>query len=98
MSIEEVIELAVERGVAKALAQRPSDELISVKDAAKLLGVAESTVRLWVEEGLLKRYGSARVLRLRRVEVLNVQPRSRASEKTTEELVNEILDRPRRGK
>jgi len=47
-----------------------SGEFLSVKQAAALAGVCPSTVRGWIRQGHLKRYGTARLPRLRRVELV----------------------------
>lgn len=98
MNLEEIIEAAVARGVARGLANKQDLELLTAKQAAALLQVGESTIRAWVEDGLLPRYGSSRVLRVRREDVLGVRPRSSASDTPTEELARELLDKPRRGR
>jgi len=47
-----------------------SGEFLSVKQAAALAGVCAATVRGWLRQGHLKRYGTARLPRLRRAELV----------------------------
>jgi excisionase family DNA binding protein len=80
MSIDEAIRQAVREELREALksfrapAPATPDELLSVERAAELADVSKATIRRWVEQGLLKRYGSGRALRVRRDEVLSVRP------------------------
>lgn len=93
MSFEEMLEAACERAVEKVLARhhRPAspDELLSPFEAAALAKVAPDTIRRWVQEGLLRRYGSPRKLRVRREEVLSVQPKQ--AERSTDDVVAALL-------
>ena len=50
----------------------PADRYLSVPDAAKLLGVSDGTVRSWIRQGKLRRYGCGRVLRVRLSELHDV--------------------------
>jgi excisionase family DNA binding protein len=65
--IEEVLRTVV-REELRAIAPRPGqpDEFLSVVAAARLAGVAPTTVRAWVNQGRLQRYKAGRVLRVRR--------------------------------
>jgi excisionase family DNA binding protein len=68
--IEEVVRTVV-REELRAVAPRPGqpDEFLSVVAAARLVGVAPTTVRTWVSQGRLQRYQAGRVLRVRRSEL-----------------------------
>ena len=98
MSIEEIVELAVQRGVEKALLKlRPvpsaPDELLSVPRAAELADVSAATIRRWVEQGLLKRYGSGRALRVRREELLNLRPPEAEGEVDIDALAAKLMNK-----
>jgi len=94
--LEAAIEAAVARGVRRALEEaKPyravEAELLSVKQAAALANVSRDTIRAWLEEGLLNRYGSAHAVRVRRDELLNVKPKCPAAEKSPRELALQLL-------
>lgn len=98
MSIEEAIEAAVKRAVEKALLQmRPAtnatDELLSVESAAELADVSKATIRRWIEQGMLKRYGSGRAVRVRREDVLSVRPPEVDPETDVDQLAAQLLSR-----
>lgn len=58
----------------KRLARPTEDELLRYDQAAKLAKVCAGTIRAWVRQGRLKRYGSGRVPLVRRVELLELRP------------------------
>ena len=57
----------------------PPDRL-STDRAAALMDVHPSTIRTWVREGRLTRYGTDRLLRVSRAELLALQPGEAAAE------------------
>lgn len=97
--LEAAIEAAVARGIREGLASlrpaEPPTELLPVSKAARLANVSEATIRAWLKEGLLPRYGTARVTRVRREDVLSVREVSEASAKSPEQLVERLMG-PRR--
>src|SRR5579871_5491512 len=50
---------------ATAAPPAPNDEYLSVKRAAAMISVNPETIRSWLQQGRLKRYGHGRVLRVR---------------------------------
>lgn len=98
--LEQVIEAAVARGVQRALERLPAREapaeLLTASQAAKVAHVCEDTIRKWVAEGLLKRYGSDSVLRVRSDELLSVKPKPRDRPRRPEEVVASLLGRKAR--
>jgi excisionase family DNA binding protein len=49
-----------------------SPELLSVKEAAEEVGVNPATIRNWVHQGRLARYGTGRIWRVRRPELFEL--------------------------
>lgn len=75
--IEAVVERAMERVMVRhSKSSQGTAEMLKIPDAAKLANVSDATIRRWLDEGLLGRYGSARVVRVRRDEILSVKPKS----------------------
>lgn len=74
MSDSGELEVLVRREVERVLnAQRetPTEKaLLSQAQAAALIDVSVSTIRNWLRDGKLKRYGSGRVVRVARAELL----------------------------
>ena len=58
----------------KRLARPEQDELLRYDKAAEVAKVCAGTIRAWVREKWLKRYGTARVPLVRRSELLELQP------------------------
>ncbi len=75
-----------------------ADEFLSVKKAAALAGVCPSTVRGWLRQEHLKRYGTARLPRIRRAELVAflAHPRSPEAPASIHEQAEAILSRLRR--
>jgi excisionase family DNA binding protein len=68
------IEVVVARAVAQALkaraAEKSAKEMLTQAEAATLMGVSVSTIRNWLREGKLTRYGTGKVVRIARAELL----------------------------
>ena len=77
-----------------------SDDFLSVQDAAKVARVCAATVRSWLRHGQLKRYGTARLPRIRRSELVRFMATQPSSEseppRPIDEQVASILSRPER--
>ncbi len=54
----------------RTTARAASEEFLSVKEAATIAGVCPATVRGWLRQGQLRRYGTARLPRIRRVDLM----------------------------
>ncbi|MBZ4371507.1 helix-turn-helix domain-containing protein [Corallococcus sp. AS-1-6] len=68
----------VERAL-KALRETPAasrPELLTQADAAALLGVSVSTIRNWLRDRKLTKYGSGKVVRVSRAELLALKASS----------------------
>lgn len=98
MHLEALIEAAVERAVSRFFEKRTTaevrPELLTVKQAAELAKVSEDTIRDWVNQGLLTRYGSPGAIRIRSDELLNVKPKPTSPDKTESEMALALLDGP----
>jgi excisionase family DNA binding protein len=79
MSLHDEFRVIVEDALRKVLREErsrasqapgPDDHFLSVADAAALASVTPGTIRKWVKEHKLVRYGTRRVLRVRRSELL----------------------------
>src|SRR3954468_5950568 len=73
--LREEIRAAVREELRALLPELPAsstqgDDFLSVKDAAKVARVCSATVRVWLRHGQLKRYGTARLPRIRRSELV----------------------------
>lgn len=96
VSIEESFAEVVRRVVREELRglSAPSaspDELLSLPRAAELADVSVATIRRWVSQGLLKRYGSSRAIRVRRDEVLSVHPVDSAEPPDVDEVAARLM-------
>ena len=65
--LREELRAAIEE--LRGLPSAAEKEFLSVKEAADLTDVSQTTVREWMTKGL-KRYGQGHVVRIRRVELL----------------------------
>jgi excisionase family DNA binding protein len=97
-SIDEVIREAVQVAVKEAMKDYRSpvinseqDDLLSITRAAELADVSTSTIKRWMDEGLLKRHGRGRVVRVRRSEVMGIRPQD--ERRTREDRVAKHLGR-----
>lgn len=72
-ALEDALRPLVARLVAEELAKRaapPSpDEYLRTRDAARLASVTARTLRAWITDGRLTRYGTVREIRIRRSEL-----------------------------
>lgn len=83
MTLEETIEAAVRRVMRESfdeLAARLKhlaipDEMLTLEQAGEIAKVSPETVRDWIKQKLLRRYGAGRAIRVRRDELLNVRPK-----------------------
>jgi hypothetical protein len=76
------------------------DEYLSIGAAARIAAVAPSTVRTWMDQGMLHRYQAGRVLRVRRgelIEFLRAGPAKAArTTRTPEEAALLMFERRRK--
>ncbi len=88
-------------GLRAALDERgrpTADDLLAVKDAARLASVSVSTIRGWIREGHLSRHGAGRLLRVRRADVLallTASPSETGPHASADEQAARILGRGR---
>lgn len=89
--LDQAIEAALERVLQRHMDKlRPvEDEFLTPVEAGKVAKVSEDTVRRWVRDGLLRGYGSIRRLRVRKEELLQVQPK--ATQRSPDSVVDNLL-------
>lgn len=91
--LEQLIRRVVreERGAANA----PSDELITIAQAAAAVSVGVTTIRGWLKSGTLKRYGEGRLVRVSRRELLDLManPKQKGPADSAEEMARRISAR-----
>lgn len=100
MTLECLLEGMLERAVDKALERRLKPqtipaELLTIKDAAVAASVSEATVRQWLKDSILRRYGTGRTVRVRRDELLSLTPKMENSERTGEDIAAALLGKMR---
>jgi len=71
------------------------DDFLSVREAARMAGVCPATVRTWLRSGRLTRYGSARLPRVRRADLLRFlsMPEGTSQDRSIHEQADSILSR-----
>jgi excisionase family DNA binding protein len=73
------------------------DEFLSVREAAQLARVSPATVRAWLRRAELKRFGTVRLPRIRRADLIRFMasqaPRETEQPRTIEEQAESILSR-----
>lgn len=97
--LRRLIREEVARGVRDAVqgqqnaAPPAAEELISVNSAAALGGYSTATIRKWLNEGKLKRYGQGRCSRVSRADFLSFLRRMAMPTKSAEPTDADIDDR-----
>ena len=100
--LADTIRAIVREEVARVLAERGADRLITVAAAAELASVRPATIRTWIADGRIPAKRAGRRLRVRAVDVERAlaaaAPRARAArpptpEQLAEQAVREVFSR-----
>ena len=79
MLVEEAIKTVVGEVVRQVLREElralqsppePAQNLLSLRNASKLVGIRVSTLKQWLRSGALTRYGEGRIVRISKAELL----------------------------
>ena len=68
-TLESVVRNVVREELRTALGASKPSEYLSLRDAAVRAGVSAATVRRWVRDGKVPRYGEGRIVRVRWADV-----------------------------
>jgi excisionase family DNA binding protein len=68
-TLESIVRTVLREELAAALGQAKPSEYLAVRDAATRAGVSSATVRRWVRDGKVTRFGEGRIVRVRWADV-----------------------------
>lgn len=78
-TIESVVRNVVREELRTALGMSRPSEYLSLRDAAVRAGVSAATVRRWVKDGKVQRYGEGRIVRVKWADVEAAMAKSEAT-------------------
>lgn len=96
-ALESVVRNVVREELRTALGASKPSEYLSLRDAAVRAGVSAATVRRWVKDGKVQRFGEGRIVRVRwaDVEAALSKAEAPATEAAVDAKVMSILGRAR---